>query len=107
MWSGRVIPSALPKCWPPWKAPRYVVRRSLHDARKHPPGEKSPAPRPLKSKKRGLGFSMVELLSTCPTNWGMTPANARVWLAEHMLPYYPVGDFKVSSAIAFEKQGGN
>ena len=58
-------------------------------------------------QKQGLGFSMVELLSTCPTNWGMTPANARVWLAEHMLPYYPVGDFKVSNAISFEKQGGN
>jgi 2-oxoglutarate ferredoxin oxidoreductase subunit beta len=50
-------------------------------------------------QKQGLGFSMVELLSICPTNWGMNTENARIWLAEHMLPFYPVGDFKVSPVV--------
>lgn len=85
----------------------YVVRRSLHDPKNIRMAKKA-LRTAFEVQKQGLGFSMVELLSTCPTNWGMTPANARVWLAEHMIPYYPIGDFKVSNAIAFDKQqGGN
>ena len=60
----------------------------------------------FETQMAGKGFSMVEVLSTCPTNWGMTPASARVWLAEHMVPYYPIGDFKVSSSIAYDKPKG-
>ncbi|MFO7886647.1 MAG: thiamine pyrophosphate-dependent enzyme [Desulfobacteraceae bacterium] len=39
-------------------------------------------------------FSFVEVVSTCPTNWGMTPQNALKWAEETLLPYYPLGDFK-------------
>ncbi len=39
-------------------------------------------------------FSLVELISTCPTNWGMTPIEALSWAEEKMLPYYPLGVFK-------------
>ena len=42
----------------------------------------------------GKGFSMVEVLSTCPTNWGLTPEKALTWLEENMLPYYPLGVYK-------------
>ena len=42
----------------------------------------------------GLGFGMVEVLSTCPTNWGLTPNEALKWLQENMIPYYPLGNFK-------------
>ena len=42
----------------------------------------------------GKGFSLVEVLSTCPTNWGKTPADALKWLEENMLPYYPLGVYK-------------
>ena len=42
----------------------------------------------------GLGFSIVEVLSICPTNWGMTPANALKWLEENMMEHYPLGNFK-------------
>ncbi len=42
----------------------------------------------------GKGFSMIEVVSTCPTNWGMTPVEAINWLEENMLPYYPLGVFK-------------
>ncbi|HOF25780.1 MAG TPA: thiamine pyrophosphate-dependent enzyme [Anaerolineaceae bacterium] len=83
----------------------YVVRRSLHDAKNIRMAKKA-IRTAFEVQKQGLGFSMVELLSTCPTNWGMTPANARIWLAEHMVPYYPIGDFKVSSSIAYDKPKG-
>jgi len=42
----------------------------------------------------GKGFSLIEVVSTCPTNWGMTPQNALNWLEENMLPYYPLGVYK-------------
>ena len=40
------------------------------------------------------GFSMVEILSTCPTNWGLSPAEAIGWLCENMIPRYPLGVYK-------------
>ena len=39
----------------------------------------------------GKGFSMIEVLSTCPTNWGKSPVEAMEWLEENMIPYYPLG----------------
>ena len=42
----------------------------------------------------GAGFSLVELLSSCPTNWGMTPVEALHWIETEMVPAYPLGDFK-------------
>lgn len=42
----------------------------------------------------GKGFSLVEVLSTCPTNWGIEPPNALKWLKENMIPYYPLGNFR-------------
>ena len=39
-------------------------------------------------------FSLVELISTCPTNWGMTPLDALKWAEEKMLPYFKLGDYK-------------
>lgn len=40
------------------------------------------------------GFSIVEVLSTCPTNWGLDPVKALSWLEENMIPYYPLGVYK-------------
>ena len=40
------------------------------------------------------GFSMVEILSPCPTNWGKAPGEAMQWLEDNMIPYYPLGTFK-------------
>lgn len=40
------------------------------------------------------GFSIVEVLSTCPTNWGLSPVEALSWLEENMMPYYPLGVYK-------------
>jgi 2-oxoglutarate ferredoxin oxidoreductase subunit beta len=47
---------------------------------------------------KGLGFSIVEVLSTCPTNWGLSPEEALVWLRENMIPYYPLGVYKDKTA---------
>jgi len=77
----------------------YVVRRSLHD-----PGNIRKAKKAIRlafeTQAHGLGFSMVELLSTCPTNWGISPLEALKWVEEHMVPAYPLGDYKVAPQVA-------
>ncbi len=78
----------------------YSVRRSLHDAR-HINQAKKAVKTAFMAQIMGLGFSIVELLSTCPTNWGMTPAESADWVRDTMIPYYPLGDYKV----AMELQG--
>lgn len=45
-------------------------------------------------QKAGLGFSMIEVMSTCPTNWGKTPVDSLTFLKEAMIPYYPLGVYK-------------
>ena len=45
-------------------------------------------------QQAGLGFGIVEVLSTCPTNWGLSPVDALQWLRENMMPYYPLGNLK-------------
>ncbi len=42
----------------------------------------------------GIGYSLIEVVSTCPTNWGMTPQDSFAWMRENMLPYYPLGVYK-------------
>ncbi|WP_409227824.1 thiamine pyrophosphate-dependent enzyme [Gudongella sp. SC589] len=48
----------------------------------------------FKVQLEGKGFGIVEILSTCPTNWGLTPVEAMKWLEKDMIPYYPLGNFK-------------
>ena len=43
---------------------------------------------------KGLGFTMIEVLSTCPTNWGLTPVEALDWLQTNMIPAFPLGVFR-------------
>ena len=47
----------------------------------------------------GKGFSFVEVLSTCPTNWGMTPQAANDRIAEEMIPYFPLGTLKQKDVV--------
>ena len=49
------------------------------------------------------GFSIVEVLSTCPTNWGLAPLDALQWLRDNMIPYYPLGVYKDGEAIRDEE----
>ncbi len=76
----------------------YIVRRSLHDPKNIRLAKKA-IRTAFEAQRRGMGFSMVELLSTCPTNWGITPIEALSWLEQHMLPVYPLDDFKVNPAL--------
>ncbi len=56
----------------------------------------------FQTQVEGKGYSLVEVVSTCPTNWGMTPKAAFEWLRENMLPYYPLGVYKDVVADGFE-----
>jgi 2-oxoglutarate ferredoxin oxidoreductase subunit beta len=77
----------------------YIVRRSLHDPKNIRKAKKA-IRLAFEAQMRGLGFSMVELLSTCPTNWGMEPQEALDWVEQRMVPVFPLGDFKVASVLA-------
>jgi 2-oxoglutarate ferredoxin oxidoreductase subunit beta len=77
----------------------YIVRRSLHDPKNIRLAKKA-IRLAFETQQRGLGFSMVELLSSCPTNWGLTPLDSLHWIEEHMIPVYPLNDYKVSPDVA-------
>ena len=77
----------------------YIVRRSLHDPKNIRMAKKS-IRLAFETQMRGLGFSMVELLSTCPTNWGIDPIESLHWIEERMIPFFPIEDFKVSPSVS-------
>ena len=54
--------------------------------------------RAFETQAAGRGFSLVEVVSTCPTNWGLSPAESLEWLRENMLPYYQLGVYKDKEA---------
>ena len=78
----------------------YIVRRSLHDVANIRKAKKAILTA-FKVQMAGLGFSMVELLSSCPTNWGLPPAKALEWIEQRMLPYFPLDDYRVIDAVSF------
>jgi len=77
----------------------YIVRRSLHDPKNIRLAKKA-IRTAFETQVRGLGFSMVELLSTCPTNWGINAIDSLKWVEEHMIPVFPLGDYKVTASVA-------
>ena len=96
----RVTRSARPKLLATLDGASYVVRRSLHDPKNIRMAKKA-IRTAFEVQVRGLGFSMVELLSTCPTNWGMTPAGCHcIGWKRRWCPIIPLGDYKVNPAIA-------
>ena len=50
--------------------------------------------RAFQIQQKGLGFGIVEILSACPTNWGLAPDKALKWLEDNMIPHYPLGIYK-------------
>ncbi len=58
----------------------------------------------FKNQVEGKGFSLVEVISTCPTNWGLTPVKAMEWANENMIPYYPLGVYRDRDAQKEEQQ---
>ena len=77
----------------------YIARRSLHNPANIRKSKKA-IRLAFETQQRGLGFSMVELLSSCPTNWKITPNEALKFVGEHMVPVFPLGDYKVIPEIA-------
>jgi 2-oxoglutarate ferredoxin oxidoreductase subunit beta len=76
----------------------YVVRRSVYDTKTVRQAKKAVVTA-FKSQLAGLGLSMIEFLSSCPTNWHMSAPDALTWIRDSMVPYFPLGDFKVSDAV--------
>ncbi len=83
----------------------YSVRRSLHDAR-HVIQAKKAIQIAFEAQMSGLGFTLVELLSSCPTNWGMTPVEAVEWVKSDMIPTYPLGDYKIVDELKAKTKRG-
>ena len=77
----------------------YVVRHSLHNPA-HVRKAKKAIRRAFEVQERGLGFSIVELLSSCPTNWKISPVEALDFIKDSMVPYFPLDDFKVLPEVA-------
>ena len=75
------------------RTPSFVARVAVHTP-KHIIDAKKQVKRAFMYQKEGRCFTLVEFLSTCPTNWGMTPIEAVEWLTENMMPYFPLGIFK-------------
>jgi len=76
----------------------YVARVSVHDP-KHIIQAKKAIRKAFEVQQAGLGFALVEVLSTCPTNWGLSPRESLKWLAENMIPYYPLGVYKEPAEV--------
>jgi 2-oxoglutarate ferredoxin oxidoreductase subunit beta len=75
------------------EGPAYIERVSVHDV-KHVMRAKKAIKKGIEYQKRGRGYSFIEVLSMCPTNWGMTSLQAAGWIKENMIPYYPLGVFR-------------
>ena len=81
--------------------PAYIERVSVHDP-KHIIKAGRAIRKAFEMQIAGKGFSLVEVLSTCPTNWGLTPVKALERLKEEMIPYYPLGVFRSTEEVAKE-----
>lgn len=71
----------------------YLERVAVNNV-KNVRAAKAAIKKAFQNQIEGKGFSLIEVLSTCPTNWGMTPDKALGWLEENMIPYYPLGVYK-------------
>jgi 2-oxoglutarate/2-oxoacid ferredoxin oxidoreductase subunit beta len=72
----------------------YATRQAVHkpaNVRK----AKRALVKALQYQKLNKGTCIVEIVSNCPSNWKMTPAQSNIWMEENMFPYYPLGDIKV------------
>ena len=77
----------------------YVERVSL-DSPANVRKAKKAIERAFEVQEKGLGFAIVEMLSTCPTNWGLSPVASIEWIRNNMQQYYPLGIFKCPASIA-------
>jgi 2-oxoglutarate ferredoxin oxidoreductase subunit beta len=71
-----------------------LIARTAVDSPAHVKDTRDLIERSFRCQMEGRGFSMVEILSACPTNWNMTPAQSTVWLREKMMDVFRLGIFK-------------
>lgn len=83
--------------------PEFIARVAVNNV-KNVRNAKTIIRKAFENQIQNKGFSLVEVISACPTNWGMTPSNALKWVEDNMLPYYPLGIYKDKSA-AKEAEG--
>jgi len=76
----------------------YIVRRTAINP-KEVRSLKRAITNAFRVQQAGLGYSLVEVVSNCPTNWGMAPIESLKFVEEKMLPYYPLGDYKVKPEV--------
>ena len=82
--------------------PEFIQRVAVNNV-KNVNAAKKAIKKAFQNQIEGKGFSLVEVVSTCPTNWGLTPKKALEWVEEKMIPYYPLGVYKDRSANKEEK----
>lgn len=71
----------------------YLERVSVYDP-KHVIQAKKAIKKAFQYQKENRGFTMIEVISSCPVNWGMKPVDALKWVKDEMIPVYPLGIFK-------------
>ncbi len=75
------------------KGTRFIARVAVNNP-SNMAKTKAAIKKAFQLQNSGEGFCLIEVLSTCPTNWGMTPVEAVKWLETNMIPQYPLGVFK-------------
>ena len=82
--------------------PAYIQRVAVNNVKNVKQAQKA-IKKAFENQIQGKGFSLIEVVSTCPTNWGMTPQQALDWVEEKMIPYYPLGVYKDKTSEEGEK----
>ena len=77
--------------------PAYIQRVAVNNV-KNVKNAKKAILKAFTNQVEGKGFSLIEVVSSCPTNWGMTPQQALDWIDTNMIPYYPLGVYKDKTA---------
>ena len=83
-------------------APEYIARVAANSP-KNVLAAKKAVEKAFRNQVEGKGFSLVEVLSACPTNWGKTPKDALRWMDSDMIPYYPLGVYRDKSAVNVDR----
>jgi 2-oxoglutarate ferredoxin oxidoreductase subunit beta len=84
------------------EGPEYLERVTVNSV-KQVRNAKKAIKKAFQNQIDGKGFSLIEVISSCPTNWGMTPQEALKWIDDNMIPYYPLGVYRDRSAgIGFQ-----
>jgi len=101
--SGRDVtvagnPLRVPEMLSALDGPAYLTRMAVNNVA-NVAKTKAAIKRAFRAQLEGLGFSLVEVLSPCPTDWGLKPVQALAWLTENMVKYYALGDIKVAAGL--------